>query len=46
MAAVSSAWQGKHNAQIAVAIGAASIVPSKPRVIIQIYKRNLSHDLI
>ena len=46
MAAVSSAWQGKHNAQIAVAIGAASIVPSKPRVIIQIYKRNFSHDLI
>ena len=46
MAAVTSAWQGKHNAQIAVAISAASIVPDKPRVAIKIQKRNLTHDLI
>lgn len=46
IAAVTSAWQGKHNAQIAVAIGAASIVPRKPRVLVQIYKRNYSHGLI
>jgi len=46
MAAVTSAWDGKHNAQIAVAISAASIVPGKPRVAIKIQKRNLTHDLI
>ena len=32
--------------QIAVAIAAASIVPSLPRVLVQIYKTNYSHDLI
>ena len=46
MAAVTSHWDGKYNAQIAVAIGAASIVPSMPRVLVQIYKRNFSHELI
>jgi flavin reductase (DIM6/NTAB) family NADH-FMN oxidoreductase RutF len=46
MAAITSAWQGKHNAQIAVAISAASIVPGKPRVSIKIQKRNLTHELI
>ena len=46
MAAVTSAWQGKHNGQIAVAISAASIVLDKPRVAIKIQKRNLTHDLI
>ena len=46
IAAVTSRWQGKPNAQIAVAIGAASIVPNMPRVMVQIYKRNYSHDLI
>ena len=46
LAAVTSSWRGKNNAQIAVAAGAASIVPAKPRVILQIYKRNLSHELI
>lgn len=46
MAAVTSAWRGKHNAQIAVAISAASIVPGKPRVAIKIQKRNFTHDLI
>ena len=46
IAAVTSCWEGKPNAQIAVAISAASIVPDMPRVMVQIYKRNYSHDLI
>ena len=46
MAAVTSTWQGKHNAQIAVAISAASIVLEKPRVAIKIQKNNFSHDMI
>ncbi len=46
LAAVSCAWQGRRNVQIAVAIGAASIVPTKPRVAVQIYKSNFSHDMI
>ena len=46
IAAVTSRWQGKANAQICVAIGAASIVPSMPRVVVQIYKRNYSHEMI
>lgn len=46
VAAVTSRWRGQVNAQIAVAIGAASIVPSKPRVVVQIYKGNYSHQLI
>ncbi len=46
LAAVTTHWQGKVNAQIAVAIAAASIVPSRPRVLVQIYKGNYSHQLI
>ena len=46
IAAVTSHWQGKGNVQIAVAIGAASIVPHLPRVMVQIYKRNHSHEMI
>ena len=46
IAAVTCRWRGVANAQIAVAIGAASIVPSMPRVVVQIYKRNYSHELI
>ena len=46
IAAVTSRWRGKTNAQIAVAIGAASIVPEMPRVLVQIYKQNYSHELI
>ncbi len=46
LAAVTSQWQGKRNAQIAVAITAASIVPDRPRVLVQIYKANYSHGLI
>ena len=44
--AVTSQWREKANAQIAVAIAGASIVPSMPRVLVQIYKTNYSHDLI
>ncbi len=46
IAAVTSRWRGKANAQICVAIGAASIVPGMPRVVVQIYKRNYSHEMI
>ena len=46
IAAVTTRWQGVANAQIAVAIGASSIVPDQPRVAVQIYKRNYTHDLI
>lgn len=46
IAAVTSSWLDKTNAQIAVAIGGASVVPSLPRVVVQIYRRNYSHDLI
>ena len=34
------------NAQIAVAITSASIVLHRPRLIVQIYRTNLTHDLI
>ena len=44
--AVTSQWRENANAQIAVAIAGASIVPSMPRVLVQIYKTNYSHDLI
>ena len=46
LAAVTCSWQGKRNAQIAVFTASASIVPERPRVIVQIYKRNYSHELI
>ena len=46
VAAVTTRWENKVNAQIAVSIGAASIVPHRPRVIVQIYKGNYSHLLV
>ncbi len=46
LAAVTSRWQGRDNVQIAVAIAAASIVPDHPRVAVQLYKTNLSHDMV
>lgn len=46
MAAVTSSWQGKINAQIVVAVGGSSIVPSQPRVAVQIYKSNFTHDQV
>ena len=46
LAAVTSHWQGRDNVQIAVAIAAASIVPDRPRVSVQLYKTNLSHEMV
>jgi flavin reductase (DIM6/NTAB) family NADH-FMN oxidoreductase RutF len=46
IAAVSSHWEGQDNAQICVSIGGASIVPERPRVLVQIYKTNHSHEMI
>lgn len=46
VAAVTSRTTSKANAQIVVSIGAASIVPGKPRVVVQIYKENHSWEII
>jgi flavin reductase (DIM6/NTAB) family NADH-FMN oxidoreductase RutF len=46
IAAVTSHWRGRDNVQMAVAIAAASIVPDRPRVVVQLYKTNLSHDMV
>lgn len=44
--AVTSRWQDRDNVQICVSIIAASIVPEKPRVLVQIYKTNHSHEMV
>jgi flavin reductase (DIM6/NTAB) family NADH-FMN oxidoreductase RutF len=46
LVAVTAAWQGRDNGQIAVSAHGASIVPDRPRVIVQLYKRNLTHDFV
>ena len=46
LAAVSTRSGEVVNAQIAVAITAASIVLHRPRLIVQIYHTNYTHDLI
>ena len=46
IAAVTSRWRGQVNSQICVSIGAASIVPEKPRVVVQVYKTNHSHNMV
>ena len=46
LAAVTSHWQGRDNVQMAVAIAAASIVPDRPRVSVQLYKTNLRHEMV
>ena len=46
LAAVTTRWQGRDNAQVAVAIAAASIVPDHPRITVQLYKTNLTHDMV
>ena len=46
IAAVGTAWQGRANAQIALAIGGASIVHDRPRVAVQLYKTNYTHELV
>ena len=46
LAAVSTRYGDTVNAQIAVAITSASIVLHRPRLIVQIYHTNYTHDLI
>ena len=46
LAAVSVRAEGVVNAQIAVAITSASIVLHRPRLIVQIYHTNYTHELI
>lgn len=46
LAAISTRSGDISNAQIAVAITAASIVPQRPRLIVQIYHTNFTHGLI
>ena len=46
LAAISTRAGDIINAQIAVAITAASIVPKRPRLIVQIYHTNYTHELI
>jgi flavin reductase (DIM6/NTAB) family NADH-FMN oxidoreductase RutF len=46
LAAVSSHWEGRDNAQLCLSIGGASIVAERPRVVVQIYKPNHSHEMI
>ena len=46
IAAVTASHDGRDNAQIVVAVGGASIVPQRPRVVVQIYKTNLTHDMV
>jgi len=44
--AITSSWQGKVNAQIAVTVVTASIVHSVPRLILGIWKGNYTHEFI
>src|SRR5689334_25104014 len=43
---ISAEWHGVRSAQIAVSAHGASIVPDRPRILVQLYKRNLTHDLV
>ena len=45
IAIVTASSGGRDNAQAAVSIGGASIVADRPRVVVQLYKTNLTHDL-
>jgi flavin reductase (DIM6/NTAB) family NADH-FMN oxidoreductase RutF len=44
--AITSSWQGKVNAQIAVTVITASIVHDVPRLIVGIWKGNFTHEFI
>lgn len=46
LAAVTASWNGRDNAQICLAIGGASIVPDVPRVVVQLYKTNFTHEMV
>ena len=44
--AITSSWQGRVNAQIAVTVVTASIVHTYPRLIVGIWKGNYTHEFI
>lgn len=44
--AITSSWQGKVNAQIAVTVITASIVHTVPRLIVGIWKANYTHEFV
>ena len=44
--AITSSWQGRVNAQIAVTVVTASIVHSAPRLLVGIWKGNYTHEFI
>ena len=46
LAAVTTHSSGRDNVQMAVSISAASIVPDRPRVLVQLYKTNLTHQMV
>ena len=46
LAAVTTHWHGRDNVQMAVSIAGASIVPDRPRVLVQLYKTNLTHQMV
>lgn len=46
LVAVSAAHGGRASAQIAVSAHGASIVPDRPRVLVLLWKTNLTHDLV
>ena len=46
LAAVTTHWHGHDNVQVAVSISGASIVPDRPRVLVQLYKTNLTHQMV
>lgn len=46
LVAITAAAGGRESGQIAVSAHGASIVPDRPRILVQLYKRNLTHDLV
>jgi flavin reductase (DIM6/NTAB) family NADH-FMN oxidoreductase RutF len=44
--AVGAAARGRLNAQVSVSTFGASIVPQRPRLLVVLYKSNLTHDLV
>lgn len=46
LAAVTASWNGRDNAQVCLSIGGASIVPDVPRVVVQLYKTNFTHQMV
>ena len=46
LVAVTASWNGRASGQIAVSAHGASIVLDRPRILVQLYKSNLTHDLV